>query len=98
MVLRRISRTIKTLLGLPERLKNLEHKLNELEAVQNIPQVIYIPSSYDFCALGNHIYPSPWFGTVPPACMRCGTGGFTYPDITFSSNSVMLDQSQAFVQ
>lgn len=36
--------------------------------------------------LCDHVYPFPWFGIFPPACMKCGAQ--TSPQVTCSSDAI----------
>lgn len=67
---------------LKEQIKELE-KLVELKErrIQELQSIIdnnilfpknphiTLPLNFSVC---EHVYPSPWFGTVPPSCMKCG--------------------------
>jgi hypothetical protein len=49
----------------------------------SIPSVWQVPCQ--------HEYPFPWFGTVPPACKKCGQIGQTYTiTSTTSSDTIKL--------
>lgn len=68
-------------------LKNLlalkDQRIRELEAQQRPSitwpyQPINVPFiAQDLCTDGGmHFYPSPWLGTIPPACQKCGKQQF----------------------
>lgn len=75
---------------LNELIKLKNQRIAELEAV---PKINLTPYITNIC---NHEYPSVWFGTVPPSCLKCGKSEYTYTScdnsgaITFTtSNDVM---------
>ncbi len=74
---------------LQDRISKLEDRIRMLE---NNGQTVSIPSIWttdgtDTCIGGGpHDYPTPWFGTIPPNCRKCGKQGQSFT-ITCSSNA-----------
>jgi hypothetical protein len=56
-----------------KRIKELEKTINENVLFPRIGTgssgTITVPSQWTIC---DHVYPTPWLGTVPPACLKCG--------------------------
>ena len=52
-----------------EKIIELQNEIIQLHKQLNTS----IPSIIDNgCLIGIHDFPSPWFGTVPPSCRKCG--------------------------
>lgn len=67
---------------LERRIKDVEKRLDELEKTK-IPN-ISIPSV--FSSPCQHEYPNPWYGTVPPNCIKCGQ--MKYPlTVTYTTST-----------
>jgi hypothetical protein len=49
------------------RIIELQDEVARLKAVANKP----LPYNPLECS-GGCVFPSPWFGTMPPSCMKCG--------------------------
>ncbi len=75
-----------------ESIKELERiVLNKTlqESVKPMPNIVTIPSVWmPQQSMCDHEYPSPWFGTLPPACNKCGQ--FQGVTITYSNVSGIL--------
>jgi hypothetical protein len=70
---------------LEEKVKLLEARIRDLETIIQLKDI-------QFSGTGCfHDYPTPWFGTVPPACKKCGQQAPSYgPWYTISSSSGVI--------
>jgi hypothetical protein len=42
----------------------------EIYELRRTPAIVYYPATGTANAC-DHIYPSPWFGVMPPKCLKC---------------------------
>lgn len=82
--------------ALKEQIELLKKMIDvQAQLIQEMRKTTPLPSvSIPSVWIGNpcqHEYPFPWFGTVPPACKKCGQTGQTYTiTSTTSSDTIKL--------
>jgi len=69
----------------PEELNALGYGAYLPFAPINVP--ISIPSVFGPVDICQHDFPSPWHGTIPPSCMKCGQQAYGSWTITTVSNT-----------
>lgn len=67
------------------RIKELEDMIsNSIMFPKTQNGSISVPSQWTIC---EHEYPSPWMGTVPPHCTKCGRQAVSFFTITSANNN-----------
>lgn len=88
----RVTRLEAAVAAKPEFVPQLPPAVSPMIPLQPFPGTITIPSVWPIQC--THDYPSPWNGTMPPACKKCGQAAGQYYTVTCQNGVTSMSISR----